>query len=211
MTTSGPAAAKFWDDRYGEGGFAYGMNPNDYLKETLSKIDASERKGKRCLLLADGEGRNGVYMAELGYDVVSVDYSPVGLAKAKELAAQRGVSITTVEADLNDYDLGQAQWDCVVGIFCHLPPPVRAKVLTAIPDSLKQGGMVIFECYTPDQIEKKTGGPPVAGPMYSQAIFSDAFSGKLTIERNAELIRNVHEGPYHNGESAVVQFFGRKM
>ena len=178
------------------------------------KSEQGPVKGKKCLLLADGEGRNGVYMAELGYNVVSVDYSPVGLSKAQQLAAQKQVQITTVEADLNDFDLGTGEWDCIVGIFCHLPPPIRSRVLAAIPASLRDDGMVIFECYTPDQLEKKTGGPPVPEPMYSKAIFSeafDAFRPSLAIERNEELVRMVQEGAYHNGESAVVQFIARKV
>ena len=180
--------------------------------ETM-KGELKPPKGKKCLLLADGEGRNGVYMAELGYDVVSVDYSPVGLAKAQKLAAQKKVQITTIEANLNDFDLGSGEWDCIVGIFCHLPPHIRSKVLAAIPTSLRDGGMVIFECYTPDQLEKKTGGPPSSEPMYSKAIFAEAFDAcaGLTIERNEELIRIVQEGEYHNGESAVVQFIARKV
>ena len=115
----------FWNEKYGEDYFAYGTEPNDFLKATVERLKITSGK---CLLLADGEGRNGVFMAEQGLDVVSVDFSIAGLEKAQKLAKTRNVEMTTVQADLGDYNLGVGQWDCIVGIFCHVPPPVRAKI-----------------------------------------------------------------------------------
>lgn len=197
----------FWDDRYAEGEYAYGTEPNDFLKETLAELKLP--KG-RCLLLADGEGRNGVFMAELGFEVVSVDFSSAGMEKAKLLAKDRKVKIETVVADLGEYDLGIKQWDCIVGIYCHLPPPVRAKVLAAIPRSLKKDGHFLLECYTPDQIKNKTGGPPSPEPMYSKTILADALGSHLEVIRNEETEREVMEGKYHTGKAAVVRFIGKK-
>lgn len=152
-----------------------------------------------------------------GYDVTGVDSSKVGLAKAQKLAKQRGVKIKTVVADLAEYDFGTNQWDCIVGIFCHLPPPIRQQVLERIPIALRPNGCVLFECYTPAQLEYKTGGPPLADLMYSAEIFSSAFGSsdadkqqQPKIERNEELVRDVVEGKYHTGKGAVVQLIARK-
>jgi len=197
----------FWDQRYGEDDFAYGTEPNQFLKDTLTSQKLS--KGT-CLLLADGEGRNGVYMAELGFDVTSVDFSAAGMEKAQSLAASRNVKIKTHVMDLADYDMGTEQWDCIVGIFCHFPPPVRAKVLAQIPASLKVGGCFVLECYTPDQIQYKTGGPPSPEPMYTKKMLADALGSHLEVIRNEELERDVQEGKYHTGKAAVVHFIGKK-
>ena len=168
------------------------------------------KPGGKCLLLADGEGRNGVYMAEQGFRVTSVDFSASGLEKARALAQQRGVSIETVQADLADYDLGTEQWDCIVGIYCHFPPAVRNKVLKAIPGALKKGGRFVMECYTPDQLQYGTGGPPTAEPLYTSKLLEEALGQHLEVLRNEELEREVVEGKYHTGKAAVVQFIGKK-
>ncbi len=208
--SNGPPGASFWEEKYSEEDvFMYGKDPNDFLKQTIPNL--SLPSGAKCLLLADGEGRNGVFLAELGHEVTSVDFSQAGLHKAEMLAQKKGVSLTTVLADLGDYDFGTEQWDCIVGIFCHLPPAVRAKVLEAIPISLKPGGVFVLECYSQDQPTKyKTGGPASSERCYSSSILSEALEKKLTIEQNEELVRDVVEGVLHTGTAAVVQFIGRK-
>uniref|UniRef100_A0A7R9ZHN6 Methyltransferase domain-containing protein n=1 Tax=Craspedostauros australis TaxID=1486917 RepID=A0A7R9ZHN6_9STRA len=203
----------FWDERYGKEAvgddFAYGKQPNDFLAQTVESMKLTGA-GKRCLLLADGEGRNGVFMAKQGYQVVSVDFSKVGMDKAQRLAKDECVTIETIVADLAQYDLGTQKWDCIVGISCHLPAPIRTKVLEAIPASLKPGGRFILECYTPKQLEFKTGGPPGPEMMYSSDILSKAFGSALVTEKNEEIVREVVEGTYHTGKAAVVQFIGKK-
>ena len=150
-------------------------------------------------------------MAQNGLDVTGVDSSSVGLDKARKLAASRGVSITTEVVDLADYAFGKGQWDCIVGIFCHVPPPVRQRMLKAIPEALKPGGFALFECYTPQQLEYKTGGQPMAALMYSAEIFQQVFGqGQLQIIQNKELEADIVEGKYHTGKAAVVRFIGRK-
>lgn len=202
-------AGMSWDERYAGEEFAYGTEPNTFLKESLESLKLPDRA--KCLMLADGEGRNGVFMAQAGHKVTSLDNSKVGLEKAEKLAKEKSVELDTLVGDLADCDLGTGQWDCIVGIFCHLPPPIRERVLTAIPTALRSGGCVLFECYTPDQIAYKTGGPQVPEMMYSSEIFNKAFDGKLMIEKNEELVRDVVEGKYHTGKGAVVQFIARKM
>jgi SAM-dependent methyltransferase len=201
---------KMWDERYSEEGYAYGAGPNTFLRDTIVSNAIDLSKGAKCLMLAEGQGRNGVFMAEAGYAVTGVDISQMGLNKAAQLAKSRNVKIQTVLADLAEYDLGNEQWDCIVGIFCHLPPPIRERILTLIPKALRPGGYVVFEAYTPAQIQYKTGGPPDASLMYSREIFEKAFAGKLKIERNEELERDVVEGKYHTGKAAVVQLIARK-
>jgi SAM-dependent methyltransferase len=202
-----------WDERYSAAEYVYGTDPNEFLAD---RVKSTKDRGLlplhgTCLMLADGEGRNGVYMAEQGLQVTSVDISSIGLEKTQKLASKRNVSITTVQADLGEYDLGTAKWDMIIGISCHFPPHVREKVLAAIPGALKPSGQVIFECYTPKQLEYKTGGPGDADWMYSSEIFSKAFQEKLEIERNEELVRHVVEGTFHSGEASVVQFVARKV
>ena len=210
---AGPSA--MWDDRYsattGEEEFVYGTEPNDFLKESFPKLNFHSSP-KKCLLLADGEGRNGVYMAKQpGWDVTSMDYSQVGLNKAKSLADKNGVNLTTVCADLADYDLGLEQWDMIIAIFCHVPPPIRERLLKSIPLALKSGGgTFLLENYTPGQLQYNTGGPKDAKMMFGSQMLNDAFGEHLEIQHNQEMIREVNEGKLHTGTAAVVQFIGRK-
>lgn len=201
-----------WEDKYADDNvYAYGTEPNDFLKQAiLSNLLKDLPAGAKSLLLADGEGRNGVSLAQQGHVVTSVDFALAGLKKAEKLAEQKGVSITTICADLADYDFGTEQWDCIVGIFCHFPPLVRSRVLSCIPESLKPGGVFLLECYTPDQLNYKTGGPNSADWCFSSQILTEALGEKLSIQRNEELVREVVEGTLHSGTAAVVQFIAKK-
>lgn len=204
-----PPGTEFWDERYGKEEFAYGTAPNDFLKEQMETLSLPPKA--KVLMLAEGEGRNAVALAEKGHEVTGVDISAVGLKKAEKLAAQRNVQLETVEADLGQYDFGKEKWDFIVGIFCHMPPPVRARVLAEIPGALKPGGLVLFECYSPQQLEFKTGGPPSVEMMYSAELLSASPVGKeLQVLRNEELVRDVVEGEFHTGKGAVVQFVAKK-
>ena len=142
------SSSDFWDSRYSEKGYAYGTEPNDFLKETWLKIQLPNKPS--VLLLADGEGRNSVFVAQQGAQATAVDISAVGMAKTQKLAREKGVaeSVTTVVADLADYDLGHQQWDVIVSIYNHMPPPLRQKVLEAVPRALKAGGYFVLEGYT---------------------------------------------------------------
>ena len=194
-----------WDERYSAAEYVYGTEPNDYLREQMHRI----APGGRVLCIADGEGRNGVYLAEHGFDVTSVDASRVGLDKANALAAAQKVSITTVHADLADFDFGIAQWDAIVSIFCHLPPDLRTRIHAAIPASLRRGGIVILEAYTVDQLAHKTGGPPVPELMMSEEQLRHDFTS-LHVVACDERTRMIHEGTLHNGMSAAVQLVAQR-
>ncbi|MEL6981608.1 MAG: class I SAM-dependent methyltransferase [Actinomycetota bacterium] len=193
-----PKAA--WEDRYGGSeAYLYGTEPNDFLRDAAAGLPVGD-----VLCLADGEGRNGVHLAEAGHRVTSVDLTEAGMAKAAQLAAERDVDLTTVVADLADYDLGTDRWDLIVSIFAHTPPPIRARVHGAMAQALRPGGRLILEAYTPDQIGRGTGGPPVPELTMTEAGLRAELVG-MQIEFATETVRSLVEGPGHTGDGAVVQ------
>ncbi|MBT0668484.1 class I SAM-dependent methyltransferase [Novosphingobium profundi] len=195
-----------WDERYATD-FAYGTQPNDWL---VARFD--DLKKGTCLCLAEGQGRNAVWLAQQGLAVTAVDQSAVGMGKAQELAASRGVAITTEVADLAAYDLGEARWDSVVAIFAHFPPALRANLHARVAKALKPGGTVLIEAYTPDTLQQPgRGGPSGAqADMLMRAAFLEDDFSELTILHAAETLREVNEGAFHQGLGAVVQFLARK-
>ena len=193
-----------WDEKYNDEEYVYGTEPNDFLKEHVEQLP----KG-RVLCLADDEGRNSVFLAEQGFDVTAVDASSVGLNKAQQLASERGVKITTQVVDLAEFSWEADAWDAIVSIFCHLPPPLRAKVHSGVVQSLRPGGTFLLEAYTPKQLEWKTGGPPVAALMMELAPLKQELSG-LEVTHGVEVERYIEEGKGHKGQSAVVQFIAKK-
>lgn len=197
-----------WDQRYDEEGYAYGTAPNEFLKSEYCQIPA----GGRVLCLAEGEGRNAVFLAKKGYAVTAVDQSSVGLEKAKKLAAAHGVEISTVIADLADYDLGNELWDGIVSIAAHVPPSLRKKIHAQAVNSLRRGGVFILEAYTERHLEMDgVGGPP---PSQKELFMSlDELKSELNgldFLVGAEVERNISEGKYHQGDSAVVQIVACK-
>lgn len=194
------SGGEIWDSRYSVAHYAYGTSPNDFLVEVHSKLP---KKGK-VLCLAEGEGRNAVFLAKQGHDVTAVDFSRVGLEKALRLAKEQGVTIETVHADLAEYALGERQWDAIVSIWAHLPKPLRSVVHGNVVKGLKPGGAFVLEAYTPKQLEYKTGGPPTVELLMTLDALKQELAGlQLVIGR--EKVREVHEGKLHDGQSAVVQ------
>lgn len=191
-----------WDERYSEPGYAYGTGPNDFL---VSVADGIPRGPVLCL--AEGEGRNAVYLAQQGHQVTAVDQSPVGLAKARELARSRGVSIEAVAADLADYTIAAGAWAGVVLIWAHLPPDLRRRVHAAAVRGLRPGGALVLEAYAPGQLGRGTGGPPSRPLLMDLEALRSELDG-LDLEIARELEREVHEGRFHDGRSAVVQVLG---
>lgn len=193
-----------WDERYSDEEYVYGKDPNEFLANAVDKIP----KGK-VLCVAEGEGRNAVFLAEHGYQVYAVDASAVGLEKARKLANERGVSIHTTVSDLAHYDIEPQSLDGVVSIFAHVPPQVRQELHRKIVDGLRPGGVLILEAYRPDQLKYKTGGPPTADFMMTLESLEAELVG-LNFEYAVELDRDVVEGKYHTGTGAVVQLIGVK-
>ena len=194
-----------WDERYQQDSPVYGDAPNDFLVEQVGLL----RPGT-CLCLAEGQGRNAVWLAEQGFSVTAVDQSSVGMAKAQEFAAARGVPLVTAVGDLAHYDLGDERWDNIVSIFGHLPGELRRDVHRRAAKALRPGGIFALEAYTPDQLETDgIGGPPDADMLLTVEKLTAELGG-LEILFAREIVRQVNEGEFHKGEGAVVQFIARK-
>ena len=194
-----------WDQRYAAPHYVYGTEPNEFLAGVVAGLPAVGR----ALCLAEGEGRNAVFLAGRGFQAHAVDASRVGLDKARELARQRAVTITTEVADLDGYRIETEAWDLIVSIFCHLPPPVRSSLHREVVRGLAPGGRFVLEAYRPAQIDLGTGGPPDAGLMMSLEALHDELAG-LVFEHALECERDVIEGHLHTGRGAVVQVVARK-
>ena len=194
-----------WDVRYGAPGYHYGTEPNDFLREQVGCFPRSSD----LLCLAEGEGRNAVFLAEQGFTVVAVDQSAVGLQKAERLAASKGVRISTIQADLADYRIEPDHWDGIVSIWCHLPAPLRAQVHHQVVAGLKPGGVYVLEAYTPDQLRHGAGGPPTPDLLVKLSDLRGELQG-LVLTHAVESERIVNEGHTHAGLSAVVQVVGRR-
>lgn len=194
-----------WNERYQQNDYFYGKAPNDFLK---AKSDIF-LPNKKVLCLAEGEGRNSVFIAKQGGHVTAIDFSPVGLEKLQKLARENSVTIETVCADLKDYDMGQDQWDVIVSIWCHLPSELRKTVHKRVKDALKPQGYFLLESYTPDQIPKNTGGPKELDRLMTAKSLKLELAGLKMVELR-EIERNVSEGMGHTGLSAVVQALAQK-
>lgn len=193
-----------WNERYAGPAYAYGTEPNDFIAEQAHRIP----KG-RVLDLGAGEGRNGVWLATQGHQVLCVDGSEVGLDKAKSLAKQRGVEIETLVADLSTYEIPVATFTGIISSWCHLPEPLRRRLHAACVAGLKPGGAFVLEAYTPAQLKFGTGGPKDVSMLPTLAQLKDELKG-LTFEVGVEREREVNEGAFHGGMSAVVQVVARK-
>lgn len=188
-----------WDERYATDEYVYGREPNDFLVEMADRLPRG-----RALCLGEGEGRNAVFLAQRGFTVTAVDSSGVALTKARRLAAELGVDIETVQADLGDFSLDPGQWDLILSIFCHLPPPLRATVHRRSAAGLRPGGAFLLEAYRVDQLALGTGGPPTAELMMDLATLRRELPALRFIHAR-ETVRDIREGRFHSGAGAVVQ------
>ncbi|MBA4136845.1 MAG: SAM-dependent methyltransferase [Opitutus sp.] len=196
--------SEFWDHRYATPDFVFGTEPNDFLRSVADRIPAGP-----VLCLAEGEGRNAVFLAQRGHVVTATDLSATGLAKARALAAQRGVSLATTVADLSTFVITPGTWSGIVAIFMHLPPVLRRDVLTRAAAGLRPGGVFVLECYMPAQLAFGTGGPKDVELLPTLAELRAELAG-LEFIVGRELERDVHEGGGHTGRSAVVQVLARR-
>ena len=207
MSEADPAA--MWDERYGGEAFAYGLEPNAFLAAQRELL----RPGMRALVPGDGEGRNGVWLAERGLEVDTLDLSAHGVAKARGLAAARGVAINAIQTDALAWAWPAARYDVVALIYLHLVAPRRRALHAHALSALKPGGLVVLEAFRPEQIERQKagarGGPRDAALLYSLDDLKSDFAGEdiLTLEA-AEA--NLSEGALHVGPSAVVRAIARK-
>jgi SAM-dependent methyltransferase len=193
-----------WDERFGSLEYIYGTEPNDFLASVASQIP----QGK-VLCLADGEGRNGTYLASLGYEVFAIDQSIMGLEKAKKLAQEKQVQISTIHADLADFVIEPQAWDGIVSIFCHLPLDLRSQVYCQAVQGLKPSGVFVLEAFAPEQLSYNTGGPKNIDMLPALSQLQQELTG-LDWEIARSLERDLDEGRYHNGKAAVIQILGRR-
>ena len=207
MTDFGTAASperEFWERRYTESGYAYGTEPNGFLVEVADRIPPGP-----VLCLAEGEGRNAVWLAARGHAVTAVDASAAGLAKTAALARARSVRIDTIAADLASFTIEPEAWSGIVAIFAHLPPLLRRSVHQAAALGLISGGVFVLEAFTPHQLALGTGGPQKPELLYTLDELREDLAG-LDIEIGREVERDVVEGRYHTGRAAVVQVLARR-
>jgi cyclopropane fatty-acyl-phospholipid synthase-like methyltransferase len=205
MSDFGGHTRDFWNERYSAEAFAYGEAPNEYLVSQQDRF----HPGMRALVPGDGEGRNGVWLAEQGLDVVTVDLSDVGHEKANRLAARRNVSITTVHADLTTWTWPVAEFDVVVSIFLHLPSSIRPRLHRAMLYALRPGGLLVIEAFRPEQLAYKekygsSGGPPVEDMLFTAEMLREDFSGADVVELATVDVDMGENGP-HSGLTAVVR------
>ena len=193
-----------WDERYQGDDYVYGTEPNDFLRAQVDRLPPG-----RILCLAEGEGRNAVFLAERGFTVTAIDQSGVGLQKARRLAEGRGVTIDTIVADLADYDIEPGAWDGIVSIFAHMPQAARQHLHGEVVTGLRPGGVFILEAYRPEQLEYRTGGPPMVELMMDLESLRAELEG-LDFEFAEETVRDIQEGPLHQGLGAVVQVLARR-
>jgi len=192
-----------WNERYAVDEYIYGTEPNTFLVEHAQILAGP------VLSLAEGEGRNAVYLASLGLSVTGVDGSGVALAKAQNLAKSRGVEIRTIVSDLGVFEPEPSSYGSVISISAHLPSNIRKVLYPRIERCLKDGGIVLLEAYSEAQLERTTGGPKDVDMLMTKMKVEREFSN-CEIILLSEIERDVTEGTFHKGLASVVQFIGRK-
>ncbi|MEI7843071.1 MAG: class I SAM-dependent methyltransferase [Gallionellaceae bacterium] len=195
-----------WDQRYSSDDYHFGTEPNAFLASQRHTL----KPGMKCLAVADGEGRNGVWLAQQGLEVVAVDYSPVALAKAKKLAEERGAQVRFEAIDLLQWQWPVAEYDVLVGIFIQfVPSSQRPAMFENMKRALKPGGLLLIQGYTPRQLEYKTGGPSQADNLYTEPMLRELLSD-MQIVHLAEYDAHIAEGVGHHGMSALIDVVAKK-
>lgn len=209
MSDSAPAfddPAGTWNRRFSESGYLFGTEPNAWLHRHAELWEA----GERVLSVADGEGRNSVWLAQLGLTIDAFDISEVGVRKAREFARITGVKVNFAVADIATLHWPTGMYDGVVAIFIQFADPaLRERIFRGMVKSLKPGGRLVLQGYTPKQLDFRTGGPPIESHMYTPQLLRDAFAD-LEILELREYETELAEGAGHKGHSAVVGMVARK-
>jgi len=194
-----------WDERFSQAEPVYGHEPNSYVKAQTSLLEP----GVKILVPADGYGRNGVWLAQRGFQVHTVDLSPVGVERARRAAQAAGVDIKMEVADLATWHWPVEEYDAVVTIFFHLPPHVRARIHGAMVNALRPGGMIILQAFSPEQLRYTSGGPKQVDMLYTAELLRGDFAGAEALQLEEKVVQ-LEEGHMHNGPGAVVQGVFRK-
>lgn len=194
-----------WNKRFGKEDYFYGIEPNAFVKEQLLKL-----KPGKILFLAEGEGRNSVYVAKLGWDVDAVDFSISGKEKAERLAVENNVKINYQISDLNEFVFKENYYDVVVNNFFHTFEDSRISIHNKVKSSLKSGGKYILEAFAKEQIKRNTGGPKNIDLLYSLEEINNDFQDFDFIHFSKEEIK-LSEGSGHEGSAIVIRFVGEKI
>jgi SAM-dependent methyltransferase len=207
MKPTAPDTAELarWNQRFSAPGYLFGTEPNEFLASKAGLL----RPGQRALCIADGDGRNSVWLAERGLDVVAFDFSPVAVEKAKRLALERGVRVSFELSDIYGWRWPQREFDLVAAIFVQFADPaMRSFMFERMLRSLKPGGLLLLQGYTPKQLEYKTGGPSRIENLYTEELLRSAFASLEILElRQHE--RTLSEGTQHAGPSALIDLTAR--
>ena len=195
---------QFWNERYAASNFAYGKDSNQFLKENLHFLP----KGK-VLFVAEGEGRNAVFVAKNGYEVSAFDYSESGQQKALMLAQEHGISINYIVSDVLELPYENESFDALVLIFAHFPAEIRKQAHFKLLELLKPGGKILFEAFGKEQLNYTSGGPKVIDMLFSEEEVKNEFPN-IVLERLSTEKVILDEGLFHQGEGVVVRFIGTK-
>jgi 2-polyprenyl-3-methyl-5-hydroxy-6-metoxy-1,4-benzoquinol methylase len=194
-----------WNERFSMESYLFGEKPNNYLAEKTPHL----RKGK-ALSIADGEGRNSVWLASQGFEVDAFDFSPVAIEKAKKLATKHQVNVNFHCSDWQSFDWKANHYDTIAGIFFQFADPeARTELFQKLNFALKPGGTLIIQGYGKEQMQYKTGGPGILENLYDEELLLSSFKGYKTLDLQTYL-QEVDEGPGHSGMSALVGFIGKK-
>ncbi len=200
---------EFWDDRYSKDEFAYGKHPNNYLKEQLEKLEVGS-----ILFPAEGEGRNAVFAATLGWSVSAFDISTEGKNKALLLTESQNVSIDYQVGELNTLNYNNNQFDAIALIYAHFPADIKSQYHKTFDKYLKKGGTIIFEAFSKkhlyyNSVNEKIGGPKDINMLFSIEELKSDFVNYEIVELEEKEIE-LNEGQFHNGKGSVIRFVGRK-
>jgi 2-polyprenyl-3-methyl-5-hydroxy-6-metoxy-1,4-benzoquinol methylase len=200
-------ATQFWNERFDKEEFIFGKEPNEYLVEKTKEYLKSK---SRVLCIADGEGRNGVWLAKQGMQVVGFDASDIALVKAKQFAKDNQVSVEYSFSDADSFSWDANAYDAVIGIFIQFADSaMRARIFQKTYETLKPGGIFILQGYTPKQLEYKTGGPSLIEHLYTEELIRD-LTKDLNILELISYERELSEGPRHTGMSAILGLVAQK-
>lgn len=198
-----------WNERYANEEFAYGEEPNNYLKEQLTKLDTG-----KILFPAEGEGRNAVFAAKSGWTVSAFDISNEGLKKALHLAEKNNVNIDYQIGELQALNYQEEQFDAIALIYAHFPANIKSQLHKELDKYLRKGGIIIFEAFSKNHLDYLAKNEKVGGPKDIQSLFSieeiEADFNNYEIIELKEMVIHLNEGIYHNGEGSVIRFVGRK-
>lgn len=203
-----------WNERFSDVEYVYGKEPNIFLKEFYEQNP--DLLKNPVLMVGDGEGRNGVYLATKGLDVTSLDYAEMGLQKAQRLAKEKNTEIKTILADVNEFDFGIKKWGSIILIYLHLSKEERKRLYSKVKNALIPDGLFFVEAFSIEQLNYDSGGPKLAELLYTKEELDIEFSKKIKgykfeIILSEQKVVYLHEGRLHEGEGSVVRFVCKKV